>query len=37
VNAVNAHGGFGRWSWDVSKGFGDIKDIIARHGQAMAA
>ncbi len=32
VDAVNGHGGFGRWSWDVSKDPGDIKDILARHG-----
>ena len=30
VNAVNEHGGFGRWSWDVSKDPGDIKDILVR-------
>ena len=30
VNAVNKHGGFGRWSWDVSMNPGDIKDILAR-------
>ena len=31
VGAVNAYGGFGRWSWDVSKAPGDIRDILARH------
>ena len=31
TRAVNAHGGFGRWSWDVSKDPGDIKDVLARH------
>ncbi len=31
VNAVNGHGGFGHWSWDVSLNPGDIKDILARH------
>ena len=31
VNAVNAHGGFGRWSWDVSLASGDIQDILSRH------
>ena len=30
VDAVNAHGGFGRWSWDVSRSPADIKDILAR-------
>ena len=37
ANAVNVHGGFGRWSWDVSRDPGDIKDIIARHSAPMAA
>jgi len=32
-NAVNAHGGFGFWSWDVSINPGDVKDIIVRHAQ----
>ena len=31
VNAVNEHGGFGQWSWDVSFSPGDIKDVLARH------
>jgi len=31
TEAVNAHGGFGRWSWDVSKVPADIRDIPARH------
>ena len=30
VNAVNAHGGFGRWIWAVSTTPGDIPDILAR-------
>ncbi len=30
INAINAHGGFGRWSWDVSKAPGDIRDILAQ-------
>ena len=37
VNAVNAHGGFGRWNWDVSTTPGDIPDILARHSCASAA
>ena len=37
VCAVNAHGGFGRWSWDVSRQPGDIEDILAKHSQASAA
>jgi type III restriction enzyme len=31
VNAVNSHGGFGSWSWDVSFNPGDLKDILAEH------
>ena len=31
VNSINAHGGFGRWMWDVSRAPGDIQDILARH------
>jgi type III restriction enzyme len=31
VKAVNGHGGFGSWSWDVSRNPGDIKDILAKH------
>ncbi len=34
VNAVNTHGGFGRWRWDVSKAPGDLLDIIVRHSRA---
>jgi type III restriction enzyme len=37
VTAVNEHGGFGPWSWDVSKTPGDVKDIIARHAKKEAA
>ena len=36
VRAVNAHGGFGRWSWAVSRQPGEIKGILARHSQANA-
>ena len=32
IEAVNQHGGFGRWSADVSYNPGDIKDILAKHG-----
>src|SRR6056297_814798 len=28
VNAVNEHGGFGRWGWAVAKGTGEIKGIL---------
>lgn len=31
IDAVNTHGGFGRWSWDVSRKPGDIQDILERH------
>jgi type III restriction enzyme len=31
VKAVNEHGGFGAWAWEVSKNPGDIKDLIAKH------
>lgn len=37
AQAVNAHAGFGRWSWDVSTDPGDIKDILARHAGSKAA
>ncbi len=37
TRAVNAYGGFGRWSWDVSLDPSDIKDILARHTQPEAA
>ena len=30
VNAVNAHGGFGRWRWAVVQQPGEIKDVLAR-------
>jgi len=29
--AINQHGGFGRWRWDVAKQPGDILDILAKH------
>ena len=28
VNAVNIHGGFGRWTWDVSRAPGDIREFL---------
>ena len=36
VEAVNTHGGFGRWSYDVSLNPGDIHGILARHLRADA-
>ena len=37
VRAVNTHGGFGRWAWDVSRSPGDILDILARHSSKTVA
>ncbi len=37
VKAVNAHGGFGQWSWDVSRNPADVKDIVATHSLRSAA
>ena len=31
VAAVNAHGGFGRWTWDVSRNPGEIHDILIKN------
>ena len=31
ITAVNAHGGFGRWDWNVSLAPGDIQGILSRH------
>ena len=36
IYAVNAHGGFGQWSRDVSKDPGDIQDILAQRARAEA-
>jgi type III restriction enzyme len=33
VNAVNDHGGFGHWRWDVSKDPADVADILAKHNK----
>jgi type III restriction enzyme len=30
--AVNEQGGFGAWSWDVSRQPADVKDVLAKHG-----
>jgi len=35
VKAVNEHGGFGRWTWDVSRHPKDVADILERHNRAM--
>ena len=31
TQAVNAHGGFGRWSWAVAHHPGEIKDILLKY------
>lgn len=31
IDAVNNHGGFGRWSWDVSFNPNDIQSILLKH------
>ncbi len=31
VEAVNEHGGFGRWACDVSRSPSDVADVLARH------
>ena len=33
VQAINAHGGFGRWTSDVSRAPSDVLDILTRHSQ----
>jgi type III restriction enzyme len=30
VKAVNEHGGFGKWQWDVSKNPSDIAEILQK-------
>ena len=34
VEAVNAHGGFGHWAWDVSKKPGEIHGILTHHSRS---
>lgn len=34
VKAVNSHGGFGHWAWDVSFDPNDIEGILAKHAAA---
>jgi len=31
VNAINATGGFGKWSWDVAFAPNEIQDIVSNH------
>jgi type III restriction enzyme len=33
VRAVNAHGQFGVWAWDVAFAPGDVRGILAKHGK----
>jgi len=35
IKAVNLHGGFGRWSWDISRLPGDVKGILVKHAGAV--
>ena len=37
AQAVNQHGGFGRWSADESMDPGDVKDILLKHGAERVA
>ncbi len=37
VTAVNAHGGFGRWVWDVSRAPSEVHGILAHHAGASPA
>jgi type III restriction enzyme len=37
VEAVNEHGGFGRWAADVSLSPSDLPDVLARHDPGGAA
>ena len=36
TQAVNEHGGFGRWRWAVSKNPGEIRDILLQGAEALA-
>jgi hypothetical protein len=31
VNAVNTHGGFGHWAWDVSFDIAEIGGLLEKH------
>lgn len=32
IQAINAAGGFGQWSWDVAFNPDEVQDILDRHG-----
>ena len=34
IQAVNAHGGFGRWRWAVARQPGEIRDLILQGEEA---
>ena len=36
IEAVNQHGGFGHWRFDVSRQPSDVKDVLEKHGKASA-
>lgn len=36
VRAINTHGGFGTWAWDVSLSQDDLPDVLERHCPAAA-
>ncbi|MBE2197638.1 MAG: DEAD/DEAH box helicase family protein [Anaerolinea sp.] len=36
TQAVNTHGGFGHWRWDVTYRPGEIRDTLARHATQLA-
>jgi type III restriction enzyme len=36
VRAVNQHGGFGRWGWDISRHPADLPEILDRHNRDAA-
>jgi len=37
VTAINAHGGFGVWRWDVSRQPGEVESILKKHGASVVA
>ena len=37
TKAVNQHGGFGFWSWDISRDPADVADILGRHASPKKA
>jgi len=37
TQAVNAHGGFGRWRWAVARSPGEIRDVLLQGAEAATA